>query len=65
MTIDAAVRGPAAGLVGVAAMTAAEKLEQRFTRRPNSLMPAHTMERLLRRPVRPDEERLWMNWTMH
>ena len=64
MTIDAAVRGPAAGLVGVAAMTAAEKLEQRFTRRPNSFVPAHTMERLLRSPVRPDEERLWMNWAM-
>ena len=61
MTIGAAVRGLAAGLVGVAAMTAAEKVEQRFTGRPNSFVPAHTMERLMRRPTRPDEERLWMN----
>ena len=33
---QAALRGVAAGMVGVAAMTAAEKLEQRFTRRPDS-----------------------------
>ena len=65
MTIGAAVRGLAAGLVGVAAMTAAEKVEQRFTGRPNSFVPAHTLERLMRRPTRPDEERLWMNWAMH
>lgn len=65
MTIGAAVRGLAAGLVGVAAMTAAEKLEQRFTRRPNSFVPGHTMERLLGLPGRLDEERLWMNWAMY
>ena len=65
MTIGAAVRGLAAGLVGVAAMTAAEKLEQRFTHRPNSFVPGHTMERLMRLPPKPDEERLWMNWAMH
>ncbi len=65
MTLGAAVRGLAAGLAGVAAMTAAEKLEQRFTHRPNSFVPAHTMERLMRLPAKPDEERLWMNWAMH
>ncbi len=58
-------RGLVAGLVGVAAMTAAEKLEQVFTRRPNSFVPAHTLERLLRLPHKPDTERLWLNWTMH
>jgi hypothetical protein len=46
-------------------MTAAEKLEQTFTHRPNSFVPGHTMERLLRLPEKPDEERLWMNWAMH
>jgi hypothetical protein len=61
MTSNAAVRGLVAGLVGVAAMTAAEKLEQVFTRRPNSYVPAHTLERLLGLPYRPDEERLGMN----
>ncbi len=65
MTSGAAVRGLVAGLVGVAAMTAAEKLEQVFTDRPNSFVPAHTLERLLRLPRKPDEERLWMNWAMH
>ncbi len=65
MKLGAAVRGLAAGLAGVAAMTAAEKREQRFTRRPNSFVPTHTMERLMRLPARPDEERLWMNWAMH
>ncbi len=65
MTGRAAARGLAAGLAGVAAMTTAEKLEQMFTHRPNSFVPAHTLERLLRRPRKPDQDRLWMNWTMH
>ena len=65
MTGTAALRGLAAGLAGVAAMTAAEKLEQAFTHRPNSFVPAHTLERLLRLPHRPDADRLWLNWTMH
>jgi hypothetical protein len=46
-------------------MTAAEKLEQQLTHRPSSFVPGHTLERLLRRPRKPDEERLWMNWAMH
>jgi hypothetical protein len=65
MASSAAVRGLVAGLVGVAAMTAAEKLEQAITKRPNSYVPAHTLERLLRLPYKPDEERLAMNWMMH
>lgn len=39
----AAWRGAAAGLAGVAAMTAAEKLEQRVTGRPSSYVPARTL----------------------
>jgi hypothetical protein len=58
-------RGLVAGAAGVAAMTIAEKLEQTFTRRPDSYVPAHTLERLLGLPARPDEERLMMNWAMH
>ncbi|HEV2130447.1 MAG TPA: hypothetical protein VGR27_05070 [Longimicrobiaceae bacterium] len=65
MTSTAAGRGMVAGLAGVAAMTAVEKLEQLFTKRPNSFVPAHTLERLLRRPTKPDEERQGMNWIMH
>jgi hypothetical protein len=62
---DAAMRGIVAGLVGTAAMTAAEKLEQMVTGRPDSYVPAHTLERLLRLPEKPDEERMGLNWAMH
>jgi hypothetical protein len=65
MTLRTALRGLAAGLVGMAAMTAAEKVEQLFTHRPNSYVPAHTLERLLGLPHRPDKERLGLNWAMH
>lgn len=65
MTRNAMLQGLVAGVAGVAAMTAGEKLEQVFTRRPNSFVPAHTLERLLRLPHKPDPERLWLNWTMH
>lgn len=46
-------------------MTVGEKLEQAFTSRPNSYVPAHTLERLVGLPTRPDSERLGLNWTMH
>jgi hypothetical protein len=65
MADKTAVRGLVAGLVGVAAMTTAEKVEQVVTGRPNSFVPAHTLERLTRRPHKADEERQWMNWAMH
>ena len=58
-------RGLLAGAAGVAAMTLAEKLEQALTKRPNSYVPAHTLERLLGLPEKPDRERLLMNWAMH
>jgi hypothetical protein len=58
-------KGVIAGAAGVAAMTLCEKLEQMFTRRPNSYVPGHTLERLLRLPSKPDSERLALNWTMH
>lgn len=65
MALKAAGRGLIAGVAGVAAMTAAEKLEQVFTHRPNSYVPAHTLERLLRLPHKPDSQRLGLNWAMH
>jgi len=65
MSSKAIVNGLVAGLAGVAAMTLAEKIEQLITRRPNSYMPAHTLERLLQLPHKPDEERLYLNWAMH
>ena len=47
----AALRGAASGLAGVAAMTAAEKVEQRMTGRPSSYVPGRTLLTLVgRRP---------------
>ena len=63
--LAAAGRGAAAGLVGVAAMTVGEKVEQALTSRPDSYVPARALLALLgRRPG--DEERpfLW-NHAMH
>jgi hypothetical protein len=58
-------KGMVAGAGGVAAMTLCEKVEQRLTGRPNSYMPAHTLERLLGMPQRPDSERRKLNLAMH
>jgi hypothetical protein len=65
MRQQAVLGGLVAGLAGVAAMTAAEKLEQAITRRPNSYVPAHTLERLLRLPHNSDSQRRGLNWAMH
>ena len=58
-------KGLVAGAVGVAVMTLGEKVEQAFTHRPNSLVPAHTLERLLGLPSKPDGQRRGFNLAMH
>jgi hypothetical protein len=63
MTSKAALQGLVAGLAGVAAMTVAEKLEQLITKRPNSYVPAHTLQRLLGLPAKRDDDAT--NWAMH
>jgi hypothetical protein len=60
----AALRGTLGGLAGAAVMTAAEKVEQRLTGRPNSYVPAHTLARLLRLSS-PDADRWMRNMAMH
>jgi hypothetical protein len=61
----AAAVGAVSGLVGVAAMTTGEKVEQRFTRRPNSYVPARTLLTLLgRRPADGEQPPVW-NHLMH
>ena len=65
MWAAAMVRGAAAGAAGAAVMTAAEKLEQAVTGRPNSYVPAHTLERLLGLAERPDRDRWVLNHAMH
>ncbi|WP_204059544.1 hypothetical protein [Microbispora corallina] len=42
------VEGLVAGLTGAAVMTLGEKIEQRFTGRPDSKVPGRTLQRLLR-----------------
>ncbi|QMW37018.1 hypothetical protein G4B11_000254 [Aspergillus flavus] len=59
------IYGCGAGLLGVAAMTVAEKIEQYFTGRPSSYVPGHTLERLLALPGRSDSERFGLNMAMH
>ena len=58
-------KGMLAGAGGVAVMTLAEKVEQRLTGRPDSYMPAHTLERVLGLEQRPDRERRGLNLGMH
>lgn len=58
-------KGMVAGAGGVAVMTLGEKLEQAITRRPNSYMPAHTLERVLGLRQKPDNERAKLNLVMH
>ena len=61
----AAGLGALAGLVGVAVMTAAEKVEQSVTHRPDSYVPGRTLLRMLgRRPADDSRPLLW-NHAMH
>lgn len=46
-------------------MTIGEKVEQALSSRPDSYVPAHTLERLLHLPERPDSERWALNHIMH
>lgn len=57
-------RGAAAGAAGTVAMTLGEWVEQRYTRRPDSYVPARTLARLLHLRD-PDADRPGRNWAMH
>jgi hypothetical protein len=63
--LSAAARGAAAGVVGVAVMTAAEKLEQAVTHRPDSYVPGRTLLTLLGRRPGDDQRPLVWNHVMH
>jgi hypothetical protein len=63
----AALRGALAGLVGTAAMTVGEKVEQQFTSRPDSYVPARTLTALttgrrLPASARPPVRNHLMHW---
>ena len=51
---QAAARGAVAGLAGVAAMTASERVEQALTGRPNSYVPARALLSLVGQSPRDD-----------
>ncbi|MFC5952107.1 hypothetical protein ACFQH9_27965 [Pseudonocardia lutea] len=58
-------QGALAGACGVAVMTLGEKLEQRLTGRPDSHVPARTLERLTGARERPRRQPVPVNWAMH
>ena len=63
--LQAVARGSAAGLLGVAVMTAGEKLEQAVTGRPDSYVPGRTLLTLLgRSPGDAARPPVW-NHAMH
>lgn len=63
--LPAVGKGAVAGLLGVAVMTAAEKVEQSVTRRPDSYIPARTLLTLLRRRPSDEDRPLVWNHLMH
>lgn len=63
--LRAAACGAAAGLVGVAAMTAGEKLEQAVTGRPDSYVPARALLTMLGHHPGDDDRPLVWNHVMH
>jgi hypothetical protein len=58
------ISGLVGGLSGAAIMTLGENIEQRFTHRADSYVPARTAARLFR-ARRPDKKSLPRNWAMH
>jgi hypothetical protein len=57
--------GVLAGLAGVAAMTAAEKVEQAVTHRPDSQVPGRVLQRVLRLDPSDDRGLQRRMWAMH
>ncbi len=65
LLVRSAALGAGAGLVGVAAMTAGEKLEQALTGRPSSYVPARALRGLLGLPASDSEQPVVWNHAMH
>jgi hypothetical protein len=63
--LAAAARGAAAGLVGVAVMTVAEKAEQSVTHRPNSYVPGRTLLTMMGGHPPNDAKPMLWNHAMH
>jgi hypothetical protein len=65
MMTRAVWQGLVAGAAGVVVMTLGEKAEQRLTGRPDSHVPARTLERLTGLPERPGRQSPVVNRVMH
>lgn len=65
LLLSAAGRGAVAGLVGVAFMTAGEKLEQAVTHRRNSYVPARALLTLFGQQPRDRDKPVVWNHAMH
>jgi hypothetical protein len=65
MWMRSLARGMTAGTAGALAMTLAEKAEQQITGRPDSYVPARTLQRLLALPEGPRRQPRWINLGMH
>jgi hypothetical protein len=65
LLLRSALRGAVAGVLGVAAMTAGEKLEQSLTRRPNSYVPGRALLTLVGRRAPDRAEPLVANHLLH
>ena len=61
----AVLQGLVSGAAGGVVMTLGEKVEQLLTGRPDSHMPARTLERLTGLPEQPRRQPLALNWAMH
>ncbi|KAJ9160797.1 hypothetical protein NKR19_g2920 [Coniochaeta hoffmannii] len=59
------IYGAAAGFLGVAAMTATEKIEQFFTSRPSSNVPGYTLAKLVGARPQPGRDLWSWNMAMH
>ncbi|TDC21814.1 hypothetical protein E1265_17110 [Streptomyces sp. 8K308] len=65
MMRQASWQGLVAGTAGVLAMTLSEKAEQRLSGRPDSHVPARTLERVAGLPERPGRQPVPLNRAMH
>lgn len=63
--LRAVANGAVSGLVGAVAMTVAEKLEQRWSGRPDSHVPGRTLLRLMGLPERSGRQPQAVNLGMH
>lgn len=58
-------QGLVSGAAGATVMTLGEKVEQRFTGRPDSFVPARVLQRLTGATERSADRSRAANWTMH